>query len=327
MKGLVHMTKTNKTIIAVSLISLIAGGALGGAGVYFLQPKTEAAGMMQQAENPKLLKVCEELVAGNTQALLDVMALQMDEYYLVHSIEQIADGETTAETYHGWLKNGMDAAYEYYFEDKDIEVRAINMTEVIMPSFTGTESIYAPSYMYEFYENDSLLLTMTFSQVTDGKYEITEEYEWGVERPAEIMPAFTSAVLPMNGFDLDFYTALRQKTIHKEDGEGFTPAGIGGSAENYWDKFAEKLRPLRADGWQIVNETMRHDGFDTDVNRWTYLVCFEVENTKTGASCILQQQFAYSSEYLYPCEHMKPDIICESGNVPESVKEVLLNLF
>lgn len=326
MKGLVHMTKTNRTIIAVSLISLIAGGVLGGAGVYFLQPKTEAAGMMQQAENPRLLQVCEELVTGNTQALLDVMALQMDEYYLVHSIEQ-GDGEQTAEKYHGWLKDGMDEAYAYYFENKDIEVRAINMTEVIVPSFAGTESTYAPSYMYEFYENDNLLLTMTFSQVTDDKYEITEDYEGVAERPTEIIPAFTSAVLPMNGFYPDFYASLRQKTIHKEEGEGFSPVGIGGSAENYRDKFVEKLRPLRADGWEIVDETMRHDRFDMDVNRWTYLVSFEIENTETGASCILQQQFAYSEDYLYPCEHMKPVIICESGDVPESVKDVLLNLF
>ncbi len=315
------MTKTNKTIIVVSLISLIAGGVLGGAGACLLQPK-----MIQKKSNPALLQVCEELAGGNTQALLDVMAIHMDEYYLVHGIEQ-GDGESTAETYHGRLKDGMDEAYEYYFEGKDIEVRAINMTEVIMPSFAGTESTYAPSYMYEFYENDSLLLTMTFSQITDGKYEITEEYAWEYERPTEIMPAFTSAVLPMNGFSPEFYTALRQKTIHKEDGEGFAPAGIGGSAEDYTDKVQEKLRPLRADGWQIVDETMRHDRFDMDVNRWTYLVCFEVENTGTGASCVLQQKFAYSEDYLYPCESMKPAIICESGDVPETVKEVLLNLF
>lgn len=326
MKGLVHMTKTNKTIITVSLLSLIAGGVLGGAGVYFLQPEHDAEGMLQQAENPELLQVCEELAGGNTQALLDVMAIHMDEYYLVHGIEQ-SDGESTAETYHGRLKDGMDEAYEYYFAGKDIEVCAINMEEVIIPSFSGTETTYAPTYMYEFYENDSLLLTMTFSQVTDGKYEITEEYEWEADIPTDIMPAFTSAVIPMNGFYPEFYNAVRQKTIHKEDGEGFAPAGIGGSAENYRDKFTEKLSPLRADGWQIVDETMRHDRFDTDVNRWTYLVCFEVENTETGASCILQQQFAYSSEFLYPCENMKPVIICESGDVPESVKEVLLNLF
>ncbi len=315
------MTKTNRTIIAVSLISLIARGVLGGAGACLLQPK-----MIQKKSNPELLQVCEELAAGNTQALLDVMALQMDEYYLVHSLER-DNGELTAETYHGWLKDGMDAAYECYFAGKDIEVSAINMEEVIIPTFSGTESTYAPCYMYEFYENDSLLLTMTFSQVTDSKYEITEEYEWEYERPTEIMPAFTSAVLPMNGFYPEFYTALRQRSILKEDGEGFLPGGIGGSAENYMDKVQEKLRPLRADGWQIVDETMRHDRFDTDVNHWTYLVCFQVENTETGASCVLQQQFAYSSEYLYPCENMNPAIICESGDVPESVKEVLLNLF
>ncbi len=315
------MTKTNKTIIAVSLISLIAGGILGGAGACLLQPK-----MIQKKSNPELLQVCEELAAGNTQALLDVMAIHMDEYYLVYSIERIYD-ESPSEKYHGWLKDGMDEAYEYYFEGKDIEVRAINMEEVVMASFSGSESTYAPCYMYEFYENDSLLLTMTFSQITDDKYEITEDYEWEGGSPMEIMPAFTSAVLTMNGFYPEFYTALRQKTIHKEDGEGFAPAGIGGSSENYWDKFAEKLRPLRADGWQIVDETMRHDRFDTDVNRWTYLVCLEVENTETGASCILKQKFAYSEDYLYPCETMQPVIIAESGDVPESVKEVLLNLF
>ncbi len=316
------MTKTNKTITAVSLISLIAGGVLGGAGACLLQPK-----MIQKKSNPELLQVCRELATGNTQALLDVMAIQMDEYYLVHSIERNDDSELTAEKYHAWIKDGMDEAYEYYFAGKDIDVCAINMTEVIMPTFAGTESTYAPSYMYEFYENDNLLLTMTFSQVTDDKYEITDEYEWQGGRPTEIMPSFTSAVLPMNGFYPDFYASLRQKAIHKEDGEGFAPAGIGGSSENYRDKFAEKLHSLRADGWEIVNETMRHDKFDTDVNRWTYLVCFEVENTETGASCILQQQFAYSEDYLYPCEHMKPAIICENGDVPESVKEVLLNLF
>lgn len=277
----------------------------------------------------KVKRVCEKLTEGDTQALLDVIAFRIEDYYSMQYDDSMTEG---MEEYKKSIQKSIDEAYAYYFEGKDIKVK---IEEIWLTPYDENlaDNMVFTSYLVGFYEKGELIYSMDFGKIAPKKYALYEEN-------AEGKPNFTANL--RNYYDVVFEIALRYSTVRTYNklvaGETVNSYGSGfkmgirktmdaDEQKEFSDGLEQRLKVLYESGWYFKDVMFAADEFDTEKNRWIYKVWFLSENQEDGTLAMLEQRFAYYNSHLYVMEEEEPTLIVQTGEVPEEIEERLITLF
>lgn len=311
-----------KKEFTISLISLIAGGLIGGVGIWFSQ------NCAANTDSKALMNVCRNLTVGDTQGLLGVTAIQMDEYYAARSAGEF--DTTPADSYRSIILDGMDRAYSEFFEGKDIEVRQINPREIIVPQFDSADTAYGDIFMYEFLEDGKVFLTLQFEKVAVDTYELRETYEMN-EDTALLHPSFVSGIVPMYTESIEYARSMvRSRFEQAKNGEtpkSFSMGAIYRSGENvtqYTETVRNRAVSLYKQGWMCRDYHGYCSGYDTNSGYWTYTLCFEYENLHTGEFFLIKQKFDYQDGTLFVNKEYIPEI---SGTVDKKIADACSKIY
>jgi len=281
------------------------------------------------ADAIKLKGVCESLVEGDTQALLDVIAFRLEDVYEVRNAGLLHDD---FENYKKELKRSMDEAYAYRFKGKDIDVK-IESIWLTPYEENPADNIAATAIIIGFYEGDELIYTMDFGKVTPKKFQVWEEVY-------DDSPTFVGNLLGYDDVLLDI--TLRHAPSNQYDklvaGEEVASYGSGlyliiekGNTEEeksaYKDVLRGKLDALYQSKWYIKEVFFAPDEYSVEKSRWIYKVWFQIEDQSTGSIAMMEQRFIYYNGDVYVMEDEEPTIMATKGEVSADIEKMLLELF
>lgn len=281
------------------------------------------------ADAIKLKGVCESLVEGDTQALLDVIAFRLEDVYEVKNAGLLHDD---FENYKKELKRSMDEAYAYRFKGKDIDVKIESIWLTPYEENTA-DNMAATAIIIGFYEGDELIYTMDFGKVTPKKFQVWEDVY-------DDSPTFVGNLLGYDDVLLDI--TLRHATKNQYDklvaGETVSKYGSGlyliiekGNTEEekvaYKAVLREKLDAVYQSKWYIKEVFFAPDEYSVEKSRWIYKVWFQIEDQSTGSIAMMEQRFIYYNGDVYVMEDEEPTIMATKGEVPADIEKMLLELF
>ena len=328
------LRKVKKSLFRRKLTAIVLGlllvAILAGIGVLsYGQVTNRWMSFSAIADAFKVKSVCEKLVEGDTQALLDVVAFRIEEYYNVKNDDSLTEG---MEEYKKYIQSSMDEAYAYYFEGKDIKVK---IEEIWLTPYDENlaDNMVFTSYLVGFYEKGELIYSIDFGKITPKKYVLYEE-------KVEGKPNFAANVHSYDDVILDI--ALRYSTVRTYDrlvaGETVNSYGSGlkmgirtstndDDQQKFSDGLEQRLKALYESGWYFKDVMFAVDEFDKEMNHWIYKVWFLCEHQEDGTLAMLEQRFAYYNSRLYVLEEEEPTVLARKGEVPEAIEEQLINLF
>ncbi len=322
-----------KKITTIVLVVLL-GCILWVIGVLsYGQMTNKAISFSTIADCIQLQNTTKALVNGDTQALIDVIAFNVDNVYSVKGTTELENFEA----YKAFLKEDMDAVYAQLFEGRDITVKLVDLE--LIPFEDGVEihgSIVADpvttSYYFEFYEGETLVHSMVFSKIRDNLFYVYDEAtdESGISFTASVLPSdelIEKIVLRysvrdryqdyLNGGELRDSTPLRviiRNPAADEDGE-------------FSERLTERLCGLEADGWYLKDTMFALDTYDAQERRWIYKIWFQFENPVTGAQCMMEQRFHHGDTKFYVIAQEPPCMLGADDAVPAEIQERILGLF
>lgn len=328
------MKKVKKSLVrrkrTVILLGFLLIAVLAGIGMLsYGQVTNRCMSFSAIADAFKVKRVCEKLTEGDTQALLDVIAFRMEDYYSVNDDDPMTE---RMDEYKNYIKSSMDEAYAYYFEGKDIKVK---IEEIWLTPYeeNQADNLAFSSYAVGFYEKGELIYSIDFGKITPKKYLLFEENVEGAPNFAGNLRSY---------YDVFLEICLRHSTAGTYDAllEGKNVAnyasglviGIRGTVDAdgqqaFSDGLKQRLKELYESGWYFKDVMFAADEFDTEKKHWIYKVWFLSENQEDGTLAMLEQRFAYYNSHLYVMEEEEPAVIVQTGEVPEEIRTQLTNLF
>lgn len=326
------MKKVKKSLfrrkLAAVLLGLVLLAVLAGIGVLsYGQMTNRGMSFSAIADAIRLKGVCEKLVKGDTQALLDVIAFRLADVYEVRQ-----EGDEDFENYKKEIKRSMDEAYAYYFAGKDIEVK---IEEVWLTPYeeNTADDLAATAFMIGFYEGKEHIYTLQFGKISPKKFVVYEEIY-------DDRPTFAANLLTYDDVLLDI--TLRHATGNQYNklvaGEEVANYGSGlyliiekGETEEeksaYKKVLREHLDRLYESEWYIKEVFFAPDEYNVDKKRWIYKVWFQIEDQDTGNIAMLEQRFIYYNGDVYVMEDEEPTVMATNGEVPADIEKQLLELF
>ncbi len=279
----------------------------------------------------RLNHVTKQMAKGNTQALMDALAFRWEDVYAIKATDLKDFSE-----YKNYLQQQMDKAYLHYFDGKRVHVE-----------FGGVENTYTSTYAdinrspvsitdnkmytYFFYEGDTLLTTIYFYS-RNGKYFVQQFSEGNELCHSDY--SFGTNVLPMDNLLMEIvrYATEERYENFAETGEikDSTPLRMlyrQSEMEGLNPELRDKVKQLNEKGFGVKDFLYGVENFDTEKSRWIYKVWFVIENPETGASCMMEQEFMYYDCHFYADEDAPAVILSESGDIPEDIRESVLQLF
>lgn len=328
------MKKVKKSLFRRKIVAIVLGlmllVVLTGVGILsYGQMTNRGMSFSAIADAIRLKGVCEKLVEGDTQALLDVIAFRLADVYEVREQGRLNED---FENYKKEIKRSMDEAYAYYFEGKDIDVK---LEEVWLTPYEENmaDDMFATSFRIGFYEGKELIYTLDFGKVTPKKFVVYEEIY-------DDRPTFAANLLTYDDVILDITLrhAPSQQYNKLVAGEEVVQYGSGlyliiekGNTEEeksaYKKVLREHLDKLYESKWYIKETFFAPDEYNVDKKRWIYKVWFQIEDQNTGSIAVLEQRFVYYNGDVYIIEDEEPSIMATKGEVPVEVEQMLLELF
>ncbi len=289
----------------------------------------------------RLNHITNQLTKGNTDVLLDALAFRWEDVYAVKGLTDMGNmGE-----YRDELKKQMDTAYAHYFEGKNITVKFSHVDggNTMADSSGGPIILYSKCYVYDFYEDDALLLSMCFFN-RDGKYFVQE---YGADDTAiNNTYSFAANTLPMDELIMEIVRYAVKIRYNEFSATGEIAENSDGTAKSTPLKMMFKLAPagtdemtagqnavqdritaLHEEGWAVKEFMYAIDTYDAEKGRWLYKVWFVFENPETEESCMMEQRFICYDCNFYTITDEEASIISSTDNVSAEIKEMILHLF
>lgn len=328
------MKKVKKSLFRRKVVSVILALLLLVVltGVGFLsygQVTNRGMSFSALADAYKIKQVCESLTEGDTQALLDAIAIRLEEYYEVRNAGLL---DKDFENYKKEIKRSMDEAYAYHFEGKDIDVK---IEEIWLTPYEENmaDNLAATAISVGFYEGDELVYNMEFGKISPKKFVVYETF-------TDDTPTFAANLLGYDDVILDITLRHASANQYKKLIAGETVENYGsglcmiiekGNTEEekaaYKDVLKSNLKQLYTNKWYIKEVFFAPDEYNVDKKRWIYKVWFQIEDQNTGSIAMLEQRFVYYNADLYVMEDEEPTIMATNGEVTEDMEKQLLELF
>lgn len=328
------MKKVKKSLVRRKMIAIILGflliAVLTGIGLLsYGQVTNRWMSFSAITDALKVKSVCEKLTEGDTQALLDVIAFRIEDYYSMRVDDSMAEG---MEAYKRYIQSTMDEAYAYYFEGKDIKVK---IEEIWLTPYdeNPADNLAYTSYAVGFYEKGELIYSIDFGKITPKKYLLYEENVEGKPNFSGNLRSYYDVILEicLRHSTSGTYNALKEGKSVANYASGLV-TGIRGAVDadgqqEFSDGLEQRLKELYESGWYFKDVMFAADEFDAEDKRWIYKVWFLSENQEDGTLAMLEQRFSYYNSHLYVMEEEKPAVIVQKGEVPEEIEEQLVSLF
>lgn len=282
----------------------------------------------------RLKSVTESLAEGNTEPLVEILALDSEHYYLAPTLSNFKNPNE----YRAFIKAQADNTYEKLFSGRDIDVR---MSEMWYDNYDyGGEAWfyydYFPLYIsFEFCEGDNVIHTMQFRKLGHGKFEA---YEYSSDMNNEEI-SFVGNVLPSDEIiiELTMRSMIRIKyqeiavdkaeTNRKCNWYIFVNGIYGGDNTDYTDRFKERITEMYK-GNVIPKEVMYGiNRFDDEKGLWVYSVWVEYEELDTGKSFVVNYDFLYNNSKFYVDPEREPYVVSSDVEIDSAVSEMVMNIF
>ncbi len=335
--------KLRRRVLLSVVLGCILVVVLGGIGMLSYGEMTNRCiSFSSLADIARLKKVTKDLAKGDTDALVDVLAYRVEDYYAVKKQSGFEDMEAFKEA----LRKNMDEAYAYYFEGKDIRVKFGDME--LYPVEEGLNmgadettvvNVATTYYYFDFYEDDTIVLGLEFAKIGSESFIVTE-YLYDDILAARDTPSFAPATLPYDTVIMDLilrYTvAGRYEEVMAGDMDGsyrFLGMGIRnaepGSAEDklYQEDIHDRMQELLADGWVLKDCLYASDAYDMEGNFWRYKVWFQFENMETGECCMMEQKFCLRGVNLYIMDDQPAQMLGTCESLTPETEARMLSLF
>lgn len=282
----------------------------------------------------RLKSVTESLAEGDTEPLVEILALDSDRYYLAPSLSNFENPKE----YRAFVRTQADDTYEKLFSGRDIDVR---MSEMWYDNYDYSEDAwlyYEPFPLYisfEFCEGDNVIHTMEFRKLGHGKFDVYE-YSSGMDNEAI---SFVGNVLPSDEIimELTMRSLVRRRykeiTVDKRETEitngwhMFVNGIHGGDNTDYTDRLKERITEMYK-GNVIPKDSMYGiNRFDDEKGLWVYSVWIEYEVLDTGKSFVVNYDFLYNDSKFYVDPEKAPYIVSSEGEIDSVVSEMVMNIF
>ena len=323
MKKVSRKLKRNRLFVV--LLSLVLTAIVGCIGVLSYGELTNyGISFSLIADYFKLKNVSEKLADGDTQALIDVISFNSDNYYFASEISSF----NSPQEYKEVLKKQMDETYEQLFAGKDIKVKAsgllLNWYEDDDMRW-GYVDPFSSYLTFEFMEGDNVIHTLDFAKVRNNKF-VVFEYDSGYSFTGNILP---SDEILMN---ICLRTSLKNASdLHNSktsNGWRMIVDGIyGENNDGYSEKLKERVSEMYGGNWIAVDSMYNVDSFDDETGLWVYKVWVEYVNSETDMSCIAEYKFYYQNSNLYVKPDSEPRILSVNGGISEEDEAMILNMF
>ena len=296
--------KLKKSRIGVIVLSLALLLILGGIGVLSFGEATNCGPSFTMISDMiKIKSACKDLSRGDTQAFAKLMAMRLEDEYVLRATDAFAD----MDAYEAEIEKNMKDAYEYYFKGKDIKVK-FGEIGMIPYAERGTADEAESYILVNFYEGDTLLRTMEFTKVSNGYFVVYEGVNQSTDNP--LAPSFTDGLITYD--DILYKIAMpyaAQSTYNKlKSGENGKMGGglaliVEKPGEDENDEFSAKIRErmefLRDNGCYIKNVTYNLSEYDNTIGKWIYKVWITYEDQSTNAVFVTEQKFISHNNRLY----------------------------
>lgn len=275
----------------------------------------------------KIKYACQELVDGNTEPFMDVLAHRTDDRYVIKGSEEFEN----IEAYWACIEEEVRESAEYYFGGRDITVKII---EVYQYPYEEMEA--ADEDMMDigigFYEDNTLIYDMFFIKVSPEKFLV---YEW----PENGKPGFVTRMLPYYDLNLDVCLRYATKTNYNQLLKGtygtigaglllcMTTEGTEEEQSAYKEEMRNSLETLWEEGWCCKEIMYSTDTYDKEADKWVYKVWFMMENVQSKEELMMEQQFYYYQNKLYPIESKPARFINDEIEISKEAEEKILGLF
>lgn len=270
----------------------------------------------------ELNKVTEELVNGNTQALIDIIEFDNDTKYFINT----SDGFNDMNDYKDYLKEKMDEAHEHFFKGKEIEVKIIDIYQCAYDEVDDSTNIIT-SIDYGFFENGKKVLTIMFQQGVNGKYkvaELTSDTEYSFVSELALTNDNRLSLFLEKGIEKSYESYINGK---KDITPAFYLVYLKESEMKMDDPLYETLNDLYDKGWYFRKSMYSIECFNRKDERWEITVWYYIENEKGDASCVLEQSVYYYDSKLLVNQDEVGNIICSEGEIPDDIYSKLITLF
>lgn len=335
--------KLRHRIVLAVILGCMLLTLLGGIGVLgYGEMTNKCLSFSVIADIIKLNQVTKALTEGNTDALADVLAIRVEDYY---TVKKLTDFESM-NAYKAALTAGMDEAYTRYFEGKDITVKFSDLEQIPFEDSIDMDAepvslvnLLTTGYTYDFYEGDTLLMSLYFAKVANDSYIL---YAYMVESDATAphTASFAPSALPFDEVVMEMtlrYTPKnRYEAIMAGEMDGnyrflglLIRKATSGAEET--EPFAEEIegemQALADSGWVLKDSLFDVEDYDMEKNCWIYKVWFQFENMETGESCIMEQKFRLHEQNLYIMDDHPAQILGTCESLTDETESRMLSLF
>ena len=307
--------------VFIAIIFIIIGG------LFYGQMSNNWLSFSAISDSIKIKHACQELVDGNTEPFMDVLAHRMDDRYVIKG----ADEFENIEAYWACIEEEVKASAEYYFSNRDITVKII---EVYQYPYAEMEA--ADEDMMDigigFYEGNNLIYDMFFVKVSPQKFLV---YEY----PGNGKPGFVTRMLPYYDINLDVCLQYVTKTNYNQLMDGtygtigaglllcITTEGTEEEQEIYKENMRGSIEELWEEGWCFKEIMYAKDTYDKESDKWVYKVWFMMENVNDKEVLMMEQSFYYYQNDLYPIDKRPAELISEGSEITKETEEKILGLF
>ena len=326
------MKKVKKKLVMgkvkIAILGVILSVVVGGLGfLSFGQITNECLSFSALADTARIYFVCKDLVDGDTEPFMDIIAYRIADQYTVNGSQELENFDAYIAKVEADVKN----ACEYYFAGKNVSVRIQGIDQYPYAEEEPTDSTNT-DITIGFYEKNELLYELAFGKVSEGKFII-------YELPQDGAPTFTNSMLPFNDANLDIclhyatkksYNNLIEEKSDKA-GAGLALAvtiwGTDEDKNDYRYSVIDKVQTLCDEGWYYKDVMYFVDEYDIVAGKWIYKVWFMLEEQSSGNVVMIEQKFHYFRQQLYVIEDSPAVIIGTDEELPEEIRTRLLGVF
>ena len=235
------------------------------------------------------------------------------------------------EAYRKCIEDEVKTASEYYFSGRDIKVKVLEVYQIPYEEMEAADEDIL-DIAIGFYENGELIYELFFVKVSPEKFLVFEDTQNGE-------PGFVTRMLPYYDLSLDVGLHYATKTNYKQLLNGtygtigaglllcITTEGTEEEQSAYKEELRASFEELWEEGWCFKEIMYSTDTYDKEVDKWVYKVWFMMENVQSKEELMMEQQFYYYQNKLYPIESKPARFINDEIEISKETEEKILELF
>lgn len=331
MKKVKKKMKRSKWKIAV--LSIVLGCVLLVIGALCVGEATNLyPGFTVISDVIKVKAACEDLTKGDTQKFMDLMAMRLEDQYMVRATGDFKE----VEDYLACVEENINKGYEHYFKGKDIKVKISGLySNPYSQMISADESeVYM---LVRFMDGDDVVYEMDFVKAAHNKYIISENLDnnlgFGVNDVT-----FTSSLVPYDDILLKIQFPYAAQNCYRKliSGEANSMGGglrlgikkDGADSVAFDEQIENNMQQLMEKGCYVKQVNYSVYDFDAERDKWIYKLWITYEDQKTGDVFVTEQKFIHFNMKMYVIEGEEAVVITKkSGEELTEFEKLAVNMF